>query len=135
MNVWISSVLIAPALFFIFGCSRDPTPIDQLWELIPLYLLFAFFEFLFSLFTWLIFWMIIEVIVGIVTGKIWRKCLTSITGIGLTIATFYVFPFFQPVELMDGSCALILSNCACIAAASWCFKVSSPFDAINIRSA
>ncbi|HEX3385362.1 MAG TPA: hypothetical protein VHS53_09250, partial [Mucilaginibacter sp.] len=107
-KVWITAVLTAPVLFFSIGVFDRQTSISEIAEVIPIYLLFAFVEFIFSILTWVAFWMTIELIVRIASDNLVRKMLISMAGIILTTTTFLVFPFVGAKDFASDSIVLIL---------------------------
>ncbi|HZX59153.1 MAG TPA: hypothetical protein VFE54_10515 [Mucilaginibacter sp.] len=123
VKVWMSSVLAAPFIFVVVVqfISRDPE--DGLGNLISFYLLFAVFECIFSLLTWLMFWMLTMLIVININNWNIQRWLIVLLGIGLTMSTFAMFaPMLDnPFRLNSTMFPLMLINTICIACGTWLF--------------
>ncbi|MBS1530899.1 MAG: hypothetical protein JSU01_11360 [Bacteroidetes bacterium] len=120
-RVWLSTIAFAPAIFCAGVFFDKSAGGNQASTFVTFYLLFAFYEFVFSLITWLVFWIIVELITWLIGSNIIRKTLLTFVSVALTVATFRIFPLFESFSLSDSFCDLMLINCACIGLGCWLF--------------
>jgi len=121
-KVWLCSVFAAPAIYFIGAYLHQPVKTDPLVAFAEPYLIFSFFEMVCSIITLLVFWFLVGLIVWLVENNSLRKFLLSVTGIGLTVATFRIFSSVIGFSLSGNPLILMLINCGCIGIACWCFR-------------
>ena len=127
IKVWMGSVLISPAVFFIILWVQIPYHSTTATAMIQFYLLFVAFELVFSLLTWLLFWMLTMVIAINVNSRIVQRWLVFVLGIALTVVTFLLFcPMIEPLQINSPSCGLMMINCFCIGCGTWLFYPARP---------
>ncbi|MGZ3751970.1 MAG: hypothetical protein ACXVB0_22030 [Mucilaginibacter sp.] len=126
LKVWLSSVLLAPIIFIIKNCCFNGLPADP-ESIAQVYFIMAIISGILSFITWLTFWGITVITGRYFANMLQRKLILSFAGIFLTITTFvliftsdYASPFSGlPLDVM-------LSNCFCIGAFCWLYKLQTP---------
>jgi|GEM_PF-1059483 len=130
-KVWLCSVFAAPAIYFIGAYLHQPVKTDPLVAFAEPYVIFSFFEMLCSVITWLVFWFLVGLIVWLIENTGLRKSLLSVTGMGLTLATFQVFSSVIGFSLSGNPLILMFINCGCIGIACWCFRPEPKIDPLT----
>ncbi len=126
-RVWITSVLVAPAIYIIASAllrystiTFSPNSSDNVFEV---YLLFVFCGALFSVATWLVFYLVIWLIANVCPAEL-RKIFIFLFGVALTPATFIVVfgvhTAFNPHEDLS---ILMYANTLCIGAGVWFYDL------------
>ena len=121
LKVWLTSVAVAPAIFFVITFCTDSITHNQVIDgqhIGPLmfeYAALVIIELIMSFITWLIFLTITQLTISYKINPTIRRWLLFAAGIFLTIATFSVV--LLPGDGVDISTIIIkimLCNCLCI---------------------
>jgi hypothetical protein len=126
--VWLTSVVTAPAIFIgVQSCINhggDYSPFS-LSNASGMYLIFTIFHLLFSIITWLVFMAMIAIVTQLLQDLLMMRWIIFAITILLTIASFVLFLVYVfSVNINDAFfLELILSNCFCVGAYSWIYKL------------
>ncbi len=93
LKIWGTALLIAPALNLVVADFIRPPYnggagqyiLDQL----SAYFFTAFFAGIFSVITWLLLFLVIQIIIRVFPLKVYVKYIIMVTGVLLTLGTFY----------------------------------------------
>ena len=126
LRIWLTSVGLAPVIYLLirwYTERNDHSSLnDYLSGQITIYAICLVFGGIFSVITWVIFIFVIEMLVRCFPLLPQLKLIIALAGMLLTIGTFSLFFSFPGFgnELFY----LMLSNCICIAAGSFFYKLS-----------
>jgi len=123
IKVWLTAVLIAPAVYIGTVVYHDPH--HDLTSLVS-YPAFVLIELFCSGPAWLALYLVTRVLAPHVPGKILFKMILTVAGIGLTILTFTGFDWFWDFKPEDGISEWMWGNALLIVAAIWVFKFPRP---------
>jgi hypothetical protein len=121
LKVWLSVVLITPALYIIFSLIMGIRDTDL--PVPAAYVVLAVAEAIFSFLTALFFYAATSLVVTSVANNIMRKIMLSIIGLVLTAITFLVFSPLIGAPLTTSTLALSVPNAICVVAACWYFRL------------
>lgn len=122
-KIWVGSLLCAPVIALTWSFIIGPDH-SNFTVIVPISLLFSTLEGIFSVLTWLTFWVLIKLILISIHKRKLRRWIILITGISLTLITFWLFiPDILPFSPF--CITLIISNCICIGGGCWYFKLDT----------
>ena len=127
VRVWLTSVLVAPALFMVIQAyidSLNHTYANPTYFEPGMYLFMVVFELVTTFIIWLVFWAITEAIVYCIGLEELQRWLIFVTGLLLTIVPFMVLVGF-PVLINPRSDMFIpmLANAVCIGCGCWFYRL------------
>ena len=127
-KIWVTSAFISPLIWGLIETFKNVTcyydVLESLRSSIFLMAVLGTIQLILSIFTWVIFLLFIHFTIATKLNPQLRSLLIFVTGIFLTVATFYLltFPIGFPENNSEGF-ALMLCNCFCIGAGTFIYKL------------
>nr|WP_067062770.1 hypothetical protein [Mucilaginibacter sp. L294] len=125
LKVWLTSVVLAPVIFFIIDASTNkyyPGFGNYFSNEFPFLIICIIFCGVFSFLTWVIFLFIIKGFIASWSPLRQIKHLIVVAGVVLTAGTFAsVMP--EAFNIHNGFFYLMLANCVCVAGGSYFYKL------------
>jgi uncharacterized membrane protein HdeD (DUF308 family) len=126
LRVWLTSVLVAPAIYIIVQWYVDSiNNVANREYLNPfMYLMVVIFELIFSFVIWLIFWGIVEAVVFYCHTKELQRWLIFISAMILTIVPLALLGDFESViDYKNWMFTPMVANALCIGCGCWLYKL------------
>jgi hypothetical protein len=136
LKIWGTALLIAPALNLVVADFIRPPYNGGVGEYIldqlSAYFFTAFFAGIFSVITWFLLFVVIQITIRTFPLKVPVKYITMVTGVLLTIGTFYAV-FGWLFNTRDEYFPFMIFTYLCIAAGAYFYKLKIENESENIE--